>query len=132
MPSRQSIVEIGRLVVVNYGKDNGKLGLILDVCDTMTALVDGPNLKRRLINFRRLALTSIKIPISKSVKHSTLIKAWEAADVDAQFAKTTWGQKLAQQARRATLTDFERFTVRKLKQKRNKIIAKKVKELKGK
>mmetsp|Transcript_1976 Transcript_1976/g.4515 ORF Transcript_1976/g.4515 Transcript_1976/m.4515 type:complete len:134 (+) Transcript_1976:76-477(+) len=132
MPSRESKVEVGRLVVVNYGKDNGKLGVILDVCDTMTCLVDGPKLKRGLVNFRRLAFTDIVIPVKRSMKTSTLNKAWEAADVDAQFKKTTWGQKLAQKEKRANLTDFDRFVVKTLKSKKNKLIAKKVKELKSK
>ncbi|GAB5362535.1 hypothetical protein AAMO2058_000805600 [Amorphochlora amoebiformis] len=131
MPSREAFIEIGRLVCINYGKDSGKLGVILDICDTMTALVDGPNLKRGIYNFRRMAVTGIKLPISKSVKSTTLYKAWEAADLDGQFGKTSWGQKLARQERRKNLTDFERFKVKVLKAKKNKIIKSKLKELKN-
>ena len=35
-------VEIGRVVLINYGEDAGKLGTIVDVVDNGRALVDGP------------------------------------------------------------------------------------------
>mmetsp|Transcript_21887 Transcript_21887/g.30670 ORF Transcript_21887/g.30670 Transcript_21887/m.30670 type:complete len:92 (+) Transcript_21887:26-301(+) len=65
MPSRRSFAEIGRIVCINYGKDNGKIGVIVDMCDSMTCLIDGPSVERKLINFRRLAFTDIKLPIKK-------------------------------------------------------------------
>mmetsp|Transcript_21888 Transcript_21888/g.30672 ORF Transcript_21888/g.30672 Transcript_21888/m.30672 type:complete len:134 (+) Transcript_21888:26-427(+) len=132
MPSRRSFAEIGRIVCINYGKDNGKIGVIVDMCDSMTCLIDGPSVERKLINFRRLAFTDIKLPIKKRMRSSLLYKAWTEAGVDQQFAKTTWGQKIANQNKRKELTDFDRFVVKTLKAKKNKIIAKKVKELKAK
>jgi len=67
-----------------------------------------------------------------SLRSSLLYKAWTEAGIDEQFAKTTWGQKIANQNKRKELTDFDRFVVKTLKAKKNKIIAKKVKELKAK
>ena len=130
-PTRQNRqIEIGRIAVINYGDDNGKIGAIVEVCDSMTALFDGPGIKRGLLNYRRMALTDIVLPIQRGVKTSTLNAKWKEADVDGQYAKTTWGQKAARAKRRAALTDFERFKVRTLKAKKSKIIKQKVKQLK--
>ncbi len=41
-------VEIGRLAMVNYGPDYGKLVVITDVLDHQRALVDSPDQLRRV------------------------------------------------------------------------------------
>lgn len=35
-------VEVGRVALVNYGEDTGKLCVIVDIVDQNKALVDGP------------------------------------------------------------------------------------------
>ena len=49
-----------------------------------------------------------------------------------KFNKSAWGQKLARSAKRANLSDFERFQVMVLKKKRNTTIKREVASLKRK
>ncbi|PKU69407.1 putative 60S ribosomal protein L14 [Dendrobium catenatum] len=79
--SFQRYVEIGRVALINYGKEYGRLVVIVDVIDQNQALVDAPDIVRGQINFKRLSLTYIKIDIPKIPKKSKLIVAMDAADV---------------------------------------------------
>ncbi|GFY82781.1 ribosomal protein L14 [Actinidia rufa] len=74
-------VEIGRVALVNYGKDYGQLVVIVDVIDQNRALVDAPDMVRCQMNFKRLFLTDITINIKRVPKKKTLIAAMEATDV---------------------------------------------------
>ena len=60
-------VEIGRVCLINYGPDAGKLCTIIDVIDNNRALVDGPEsvtgVHRHAINLKRIQLTDIKVPV---------------------------------------------------------------------
>ncbi|KAJ1692421.1 hypothetical protein LUZ63_009119 [Rhynchospora breviuscula] len=104
-------VEIGRVALINYGKDYGRLVVIVDVVDQNRALVDAPDMVRCQINFKRLALTDIKIDIPKVPNKKTLVAAMEAADVKNRWENSSWGRKLIVQKRRASLNDFDRFKV---------------------
>ena len=57
-------VELGRVCLINYGEEAGKLATIVDVIDNNRVLVDGPEtgVKRQQINLKRIQLTDIKIP----------------------------------------------------------------------
>jgi hypothetical protein len=57
-------VELGRVCLINYGDEAGKLATIVDVIDNNRVLVDGPEtgVKRQQINLKRIQLTDIKIP----------------------------------------------------------------------
>nr|GMD27972.1 60S ribosomal protein L14-2-like [Ipomoea batatas] len=102
-------VEIGRVALVNYGKDYGKLVVIVDVIDQNRALVDAPDMVRSQMNFKRLTLTDITIDIKRVPKKKTLIAAMEAADVKNKWENSSWGRKLIVQKRRASLNDFDRI-----------------------
>ncbi|VAI47063.1 unnamed protein product [Triticum turgidum subsp. durum] len=110
MPFKR-FVEIGRVALVNYGKDYGRLVVIVDVVDQNRALVDAPDMVRCQMNFKRLSLTDIKIDIKRIPKKATLIKAMEEADVKTKWENSSWGKKLVVQKRRASLNDFDRFKV---------------------
>ncbi|KAE8668802.1 60S ribosomal protein L14-2 [Hibiscus syriacus] len=102
-------VEIGRVALVNYGKDYGKLVVIVDVVDQNRALVDAPDMVRSQMNFKRLTLADIKIDINRVPKKKTLIDAMEKADVKNKWENSSWGRKLIVQKRRTSLNDFDRF-----------------------
>ncbi|RZC80222.1 hypothetical protein C5167_042797 [Papaver somniferum] len=113
-------VEIGRVALVNYGEDYGKLVVIVDVIDQNRALVDAPDMERSQMNFKRLSLTDIKIDIGRIPKKKALIDAMEAAgkllrklctDVKKKWESSSWGRKLIVQKKRASLNDFDRFKV---------------------
>ena len=110
-------VEIGRVCLITYGKLEGKLCVILDVIDQNKALVDGPEIPRQKINFRRISLTDIKMDIKRSIKTGKLDAAWKEQDVDAKWAKTSWAKKRVAKTKRANLTDFQRFKAMVLRKK---------------
>ncbi|KAK1284199.1 60S ribosomal protein L14-2 [Acorus calamus] len=123
-------VEIGRVALVNYGKDYGRLVVIVDVIDQNRALVDAPDVVRGQMNFKRLHLTDIKIDIPRTPKKKSLIKAMEEADVKNKWENSSWGRKLIVQKRRAALTDFDRFKVMLAKIKRGGAIRQELAKLK--
>ncbi|KAK9169209.1 hypothetical protein Syun_001349 [Stephania yunnanensis] len=102
-------VEIGRVALVNYGKDYGSLVVIVDVVDQNMALVDAPDMVRAKMNFKRLSLTDIKIDIKRTPKKKALIEAMKVADVKNKWENSSWGRKLIVQKKRASLNDFDRF-----------------------
>ncbi|KAG0484520.1 hypothetical protein HPP92_008425 [Vanilla planifolia] len=126
----QRYVEIGRVALMNYGKEYGRLVVIVDVVDQNRALVDAPDMIREQINFKRLSLTDIKIDIPRIPKKSVLISAMEAADVKNRWEKSSWGRKLIVQKRRASLNDFERFKVMLAKMKRASAVRRELSKLK--
>ncbi|KAL6774339.1 RPL14 [Auxenochlorella protothecoides x Auxenochlorella symbiontica] len=113
-------VEIGRVALINYGLEYGKLVVISDVVDQNRALVDRPDEIRRVVNFKRLVLTDFKIDIPRLAKKSVLTKALEEADVFAKFSNSSWGRKIAKREAKANLTDFERHTALVAKVTRSK------------
>jgi large subunit ribosomal protein L14e len=86
-------------------------------------LVDGPvshtGVPRQLIPYKQLALTDITVDISRKPSLSDLEAAFKSADVDGQWGKTAWAKKIASKAKRANMTDFDRFRVMRAKQEVN-------------
>ncbi|CAN6462091.1 unnamed protein product [Victoria cruziana] len=122
-------VEIGRVAMINYGKEYGRLVVIVDVIDQNRALVDAPDMVRGQMNFKRLHLTDIKIDIPRIPKKKSLIAAMEAADVKNKWESSSWGRKLIVQKKRAALTDFDRFKVMLAKIKRAGLIRRELSKL---
>jgi large subunit ribosomal protein L14e len=110
-------VEIGRVCLITYGKQEGKLCVIVDVLDQNRALVDGPEIPRMKINFRRVSLTDIKMDITRSTKTGKLNTAWKEQDVDKKWNATSWAKKRAAKTKRANLSDFQRFKAMVLRKK---------------
>merc|ERR1711872_657131 len=117
-------VEIGRVALIAYGDDKGKLCVITDVIDKNRALVDGPcsGVLKKDLNFKALHLTPFKVKIGPSARTGTVRKAWEKEDVSKKWQETTWAKKIAAKERRAELSDFERFCLMKAKQARNRMV----------
>ncbi|KAL1550121.1 60S ribosomal protein L14B [Salvia divinorum] len=103
-------VEIGRVALVNYGKDYGQLVVIVDVIDQNRALVDSPDMR---------------VP-----KKKALVAAMEAADVKGKWESSSWGRKLIVQKRRAGLNDFDRFKLMLAKIKKAGVVRQELAKLK--
>jgi large subunit ribosomal protein L14e len=127
-------VEVGRVVLVNYGEDAGKLATIVDVVDQNKCLIEGPanltGVNRQMISYSRLALTDLTVKISRNARQKSLTSAWEAAGTQDKWDGSSWAKKLASKQKRASLSDFDRFKVMVAKKQRSAIIAKKMSELK--
>lgn len=115
-------VEIGRVALINYGPQHGKLVVIVDVIDQNRALIDSPDMVRTQINFKRLSLTDIVIEISRMPNKKALKEAIEKGEVYSKWENSAWGKKLAVRQKRASLNDFDRFKVMVARVKRSSIV----------
>merc|ERR1712146_873112 len=98
------LVQIGRVCLINYGPDAGKLAVIVDIVDENRAVVAGPadsSLHRQAISFKRLSLTEIKIDLLRGARTKQLTAAYKAADVDGKWNSSAWAKKLAAKELRA-------------------------------
>mmetsp|Transcript_32136 Transcript_32136/g.91165 ORF Transcript_32136/g.91165 Transcript_32136/m.91165 type:complete len:131 (+) Transcript_32136:89-481(+) len=122
-------VQIGRVALVNYGPDFGKLVVITDVLDHHRALVDFPDQLRRVESFKRLSLTDFKVEIPRLAKKKVLKKALDEAETVTKFEASNWGQKLKKQADKASMTDFDRYKAMIARKKKNAEVAKVFKKM---
>uniref|UniRef100_A0A7S1XZK1 Large ribosomal subunit protein eL14 domain-containing protein n=1 Tax=Grammatophora oceanica TaxID=210454 RepID=A0A7S1XZK1_9STRA len=126
-------VEVGRVVLINYGPDKGKLATIIDIVDQNKCLIDGPmditGVSRQVIPYSRIALTDLTCKVQRSARNKALKKAWTDGEIMSKWEASSWAKKLATQKKRASLGDFDRFKVMVAKKQKAAIIAKKVAEL---
>ena len=134
MVKRNFTVEIGRVCIINNGALNGKVCAILDVVDQSRALIDGPasltGVTRQTIPLTHLSLTPLTVKIARSVKSSTLAKAFEAQDILNKYSQCGWAKKADRSAKRAACNDFGRFKAMILKKKRTSIVRRELTKLK--
>ncbi|KAL7751333.1 hypothetical protein RI367_003193 [Sorochytrium milnesiophthora] len=119
-------VQLGRVVLVTFGPDQGKIAVIAEIIDHNRVLIDGPTtgVKRQPINFARIALTPLVVTrLPRGAKSNTVKKMVEAQGIVDKWTASSWGKKLAVRARRAQLTDFDRFKVMVLKKRLRKVTA---------
>ncbi|KAG9295034.1 hypothetical protein G9A89_017828 [Geosiphon pyriformis] len=127
------LVEVGRVVFINYGDDTGKLAVIVDIIDHNRALVDGPTtgVARHSHPFKRLTLTDHVIEkFPRGAGSSIVKKFFENQKILNKWHNTAWAKKLDNRKKRAALTDFDRFKLLKLKKQRRYILQKEVAVLK--
>merc|ERR1711908_179609 len=89
-------VQNGRICLCNYGPDEGKLVMIVDVIDDKRCLCYAPDMARKVMTFKRLSLTDIVVEnVGRGARKKTADAAWAACDVEGKWAATSWGKKLA-------------------------------------
>merc|ERR1712216_951924 len=88
-------VQNGRVCLVNFGSDTGKLVTIVDVVDQNRAVVYGP--------------TSGVPRQIRGCKAKVVDAAWKACDVEGKWAASSWGKKEAARKAKASANDFDRF-----------------------
>ncbi|EPR57149.1 ribosomal protein RPL14 [Toxoplasma gondii ME49] len=146
----------GRLCVVQYGPDAGKLCFVVDIINQTRVLVDGAgvtgigaagnrrsnpsertlcvfnalSVKRQSMPVRRIALTDQYLKIPRSVRSATLKKALEKDDVIAKFNQSSWGKRRLAKEQRANMSDFDRFKLMVILKQRRKVMQQKLKSLK--
>jgi large subunit ribosomal protein L14e len=103
--------------------------LLLGLRQSEQALIDGPGITRAVVQYSSVYLTPFLAPkLTRGARTPTVTKVWQAAQIDDKWAKSAWAQKLAQKSRKADLSDFDRFQVRKLKAQRNREVGKGLKK----
>ncbi|KAI8363524.1 60S ribosomal protein L14 [Mortierella sp. GBAus27b] len=132
-PTFQRVVEVGRVVLINYGPDAGKLAVIVDIIDHNRALIEGPTtgIPRVVFAFRRLTLTPLTIKVPRGAGQKVLKAAIEKQDLAGNWAKTSWAKKIASRGKRAANSDFDRFKLQKYKKIRREIVNKAAKAKKA-
>lgn len=102
---------------VNYGQQEGSLAVIVDVVNENRVLVDGDNLPRQVIPVKRLQLTKFKVPVGRGARTGVVRKIIAKEGLAKKWAESAVGKAAANRARRASLTDFERFKVMVLRKR---------------
>ncbi|EGR27465.1 ribosomal protein, putative [Ichthyophthirius multifiliis] len=111
-------VQVGRVVYINFGSDKGKLAVIVDIVNQNRVLVDGDNVKRQVIPIKRVNLTKFHITDVKLHQRTTVLrKKIQKFDLNKKYAETAFAKRQAVKAKRASLTDFDRFKVMVLKKR---------------
>ena len=113
-------VEVGRVIIVNYGPLTGKLAVIVDILTTTKVIIQGlkGGVRRQELSLRRVTLTDYKIDIKRGAKREEVFKAIEDYKLEEKFKKSNLAKKNELREKRANLTDFDRFKVMRLRQKR--------------
>ena len=113
-------VEIGRVIIINYGPLVGKLAVIVDVLTTTKVLIQGlkGGVRRQELSLKRITLTDYKIDIKRGAKREEVFKVLDDYKLEEKFKNSTIAKKCEIRQKRANLTDFDRFKVMRLRQKR--------------
>ncbi|KAH6655424.1 ribosomal protein L14-domain-containing protein [Truncatella angustata] len=118
-------VRVGRLVLLQGDHvQAGKVAVIVDIVDHKRFLVDGPagseelSVPRQVVPATACLLTDIVVPVPRAARTGAVRKVWEKQEVDAKWKSTSWAKRQVINGRRKALTDFERFTVLRLKKQR--------------
>ncbi|KAL7567969.1 hypothetical protein ACA910_019677 [Epithemia clementina (nom. ined.)] len=126
-------MEVGRIVLINFGPLTGKLATVVDIVDQNKCLIDGPReitgVDRQVISYTRIELTDYIVKIKKNARAEEIKEAWTEADILASWEASAWAKKLESKKRRRALSDFDRFKVMVAKKQKSAIIAKKMAEL---
>lgn len=104
----------------------GKLATIVDILNDKRVLVDGETIKRQVIPIKRLQLTTQKAGVLRGTKTGKVKSILKKEGVAKKYAESTIGKSYAAQARRQTLTDFERYKVLVLRRKLSKLTRAKI------
>lgn len=86
-------------------------------------MVDGPaaNVPRGQMRLNELHLTKFRLRFPYTGSTRVVRKAWENGKIDELWKDTMWARKVAAKKKRAELSDFDRFKLRKARQIRNKL-----------
>merc|ERR1712125_165776 len=108
-------VEVGRVAIICYGPDAGKLCTIVNILDHNRVLVDGPmpltGVHRHEIGIKRIMLTDLKVTVPLNASQKVLTKQWEEEGTLSKWESTGWSKKLRARKLRAQTTDYELFQV---------------------
>ncbi|XP_076055443.1 ribosomal protein L14 [Oratosquilla oratoria] len=117
-------VEVGRVAYLAGGPSEGKLAVIVDIINGTSALIDGPcsGVPRQEYKFSNMHLTKFTVKIHNGQHSKFVKKAWNDANISEKWEASNWAKNIEARAKRASLTDYDRFKLGKAKQARNRII----------
>merc|ERR1712048_46162 len=118
--SGQMLMQVGRVVYLNYGPNKGKTAVVVDIVDENRIMVSGPHsgVSRQVVPTKRLSLTRFLINTVMRNQHEEKLKAnIEAYKLNRKWMQTGFAKKLAAQAQRARNSDFDRHKAMVLRRK---------------
>ncbi|CEH17692.1 ribosomal protein [Ceraceosorus bombacis] len=127
-------VQVGRVVLINQGPNEGKLAVIVEIIDHNRALVDGPStgVDRQPLAYRSISLTPYVIKaVARGMGSGAIAKKWQASGVDEKFAQSAWAKKRAARQAKANTTDFDRFQIMLLKKQRRSLVSRQAAKIKA-
>ena len=91
------MVQLGRVVQITSGPDEGKIAGIVDIIDQNRVLVDGPlsGVKRQPVSFKHIRLTKFVINLQHGCRTSYVARTWEKEDINKRFLETKVALKMA-------------------------------------
>jgi len=93
----ETLLGLGRVVYINYGKFQGKLAIVVDIVNANSVVIDGPGLgvNRQKQSIRRLSLTKFRLTgIDCETKEGDLKKRIEKFDLVKRFNQTGLGKRI--------------------------------------
>ena len=126
------MIEVGRLIMKVAGRDAGMRGVILDVIDNSTVMIDG-EARRRKCNIIHLEPLKTKIKIAKNASHAEVVKAFKELGIELtekKSKKTTLRQKRQKVNRKKKQESVEtKSSSKKPKASKKKVVEKSSSEI---
>ena len=118
--SDEVLMQVGRVVLVNYGPVKGKLAVVVDMLDEGRMLIDGPTtgVDRQIMPTKRLSLTKYRVKsVLRNQKQSVIRKNLESFELEKRWNESTRGKRMTSEKRRMANNDFDRFRALVLRRK---------------
>eukprot|EP00800_Vazella_pourtalesii_P003704 TRINITY_DN13811_c0_g1_i1.p1 TRINITY_DN13811_c0_g1~~TRINITY_DN13811_c0_g1_i1.p1 ORF type:complete len:143 (-),score=13.78 TRINITY_DN13811_c0_g1_i1:353-781(-) len=117
-------VEVGRIILIIRGPYTGKLAAIVDVIDQNRILIDGAALgvPRMPFRLKNIKLTSMKVKFPHSAGQKVVKQALDVSGIGEKWKTTSWAKKLEKRKVKKNLNDFDRFKLKKFKQRKSKVL----------
>lgn len=81
------VYEIGRVCVKTTGREAGSYCAVVNIIDKNYALVDGPKVRRRRVNFKHLEPIDAKLEIKKDASKEDVVAAADRAGLSEKLAE---------------------------------------------
>merc|ERR1712151_174497 len=110
--SQEMLMQVGRVVYINYGPCKGKIAVVVDIVDENRILVCGPTtgVDRQVMPSKRIALTKLRVAgVLRNQHQQKLTANIKAYGLDKKWSETAFARKLNAQHIRANNSDFDRF-----------------------
>ena len=88
-------MEVGRVARINFGCQEGKLAVIVDIINENRVLIDGAHVQRQVIPIRRLRLTNYIVKIGRGARTGSVKKALETEQLQSKWDQSASGKRLA-------------------------------------
>ena len=80
------MIEVGRVCLKIAGRDSNLIGVIVEVVDDKTVMIDGQT-RRRKCNVKHLEPTAKLLKIKKGASHAEVVKALKAEGIEVEERK---------------------------------------------